>query len=133
MKKLTTFLFISTLFISCATSNKINSENEENLLTDATYGYTEKNPIKVGGGENGPLNEREYLNALTGPNGEKVVYERGGSCCTFRTKNSPFGAGMLDIYKVTYEGKNDTVNLYLNMYDKSKLKAPAGFKMEMNE
>jgi hypothetical protein len=29
---------------------------------------------------------------------------------------------------VTYDGKKDTVTLYLNMYDKAKLKAPLGFR-----
>ncbi|ESU25071.1 hypothetical protein FSS13T_18600 [Flavobacterium saliperosum S13] len=38
--------------------------------------------------------------------------------------------GMLDIYKITYEGKKDTLTLYLNMYDKEKLKAPLGFKFK---
>lgn len=95
--------------------------------TDATYGYSKDNPIKVGGDVNGPVNERNYLNSLAGPNGETVKYTRSGSCCHFETKNSSFGMGMLDIYQVTYEGKNDTITLYLNMYDKAKLKAPVGF------
>ena len=129
MKKNAQILIMSILFISCASTNT-TSENGNNITTDDTYGYTEKNPIKVGGGENGPLNERKYLNSLTGPNGEKVSYERGGSCCAFSTRNSPFGGGLLDIYSVTYEGKRDTVTLYLNMYDKAKLKAPVGFKMK---
>jgi len=37
---------------------------------------------------------------------------------------------MLDAYRVTYTGKNDTITLYLNMYDKDKLKAPVGFKFK---
>ncbi|MBD8082762.1 2-dehydro-3-deoxyphosphooctonate aldolase [Chryseobacterium sp. GCR10] len=100
------------------------------MSSDETYGYTEKNPVKVGGATNGPSNERKYLNSLTGPNGEAVSFVRNGSCCAFSTKNSPFGGGLLDMYSVTYEGKKDTVTLYLNMYDKGKLKAPAGFKIK---
>lgn len=129
MKTIAINLFSSILLLSCAAKN-ISSENRDNILTDKTYGYTEKNPIKVGGGENGPANERKYLNSLTGPNGEKVSYNRDGSCCAFSTKNSPFGKGLLDVYTVTYEGKKDSVTLYLNMYDEAKLKAPVGFKMK---
>ncbi len=130
MKQLTTYLSISILLLSCASSANTNTSDDSKVSTDKTYGYSEKNPIKVGGVENGPINERKYLNSLTGPNGEKVSYERRGSCCAFNTKNSPFGGGLLDIYAVSYEGKNDTISLYLNMYDKANLKAPIGFKMK---
>lgn len=123
------FISVSILSISCASTNK-NFESSDNISTDQTYGYTEKNPIKVGGGENGPVNERKYLSSLTGPNGEKVTYLRNGSCCAFLTRNSPFGGGLLDIYSVTYEGKKDSVTIYVNMYDKATLKAPVGFKMK---
>ena len=53
----------------------------EQYSEDATYGYTEDNPIMVGGGVDGPKNERRYLNALAGPGGEVLRYERLGSCC----------------------------------------------------
>ncbi len=130
MKKISTILLISLLVISCTTIKNVDSKNQKNVSTDNTYGYTEKNPIKVGGVENGPLNELKYLKSLTGPNGEKVTYVRRGSCCEFSTKKSPFGTGLLDIYSITYEGKEDSVMLYLNMYEKSTLKAPVGFKMK---
>lgn len=125
MKKLFIFLTLASL-ISCSTTKSAVSETS----TDSTYGFSKKNPIKVGGTMNGPINERNFLNSLSGPNGEKVWYDRSGSCCHFETKNSSFGMGMLDIYKVIYEGKKDTVTLYLNMYDKAKLKAPVGFKFK---
>lgn len=96
--------------------------------TDKTYGYTEKNPILVGGVGNGPANERKYLNSLTGPNGETISYVRMGSCCSFETKNSPFGGGMLDKYKITYAGLEKEIVLYLNMYDAGTLQIPVGFK-----
>lgn len=108
----------------------ISSFSSSNEIQDETYGYSKENPIKVGGNSNGPANERNYLNSLSGPNGETVQFKRSGSCCHFETKNSDFGMGMLDIYRVTYEGKNDTVSLYINMYDKAKLKAPVGFKFK---
>jgi hypothetical protein len=104
------------------------------LLTDAatdkTYGYTEKNAVKVGGNSdsNGPKNERRFLNALLGPNGEQVTYFRAGSCCHFKTPNGMIdNMGLLDQYRVSWVGSKDTVNLYLNMYDKGNLLIPIGF------
>ena len=126
MKSLIKILLISLTLVACSS----NKSGDSKVNTDASYGYTEKNPIKVGGFSNGPANERSYLNSLSGPNGETINYERTGSCCAFETKNSPFGGGMLDVYAVTYEGKKDTVVLYLNMYDKASLKAPVGFKFK---
>lgn len=125
MKK-TILLFTTLSIIACSSTQTNSSKNSSNNA----YGYSEKNPIKVGGISDGPRNEINYLNSLTGPNGERIWFNRSGSCCQFETKNSPFGAGMLDKYKVTYEGKKDTVVLYLNMYDKADLRAPEGFKFK---
>jgi hypothetical protein len=126
--------FTFFMYMSCGSSpsNLPNNEGFNTTDENAAYGYSEKNPIKVGGISNnrGPINQRKYLGDLTGPNGESVWFQRVGSCCGFKSKNSPFGGGMLDKYAVTYEGKNDTVILYLNMYDKGELKAPSGFKFE---
>ena len=95
---------------------------------DGTYGYTEKNPIKVGGSvQGGAANERRYLNALLGPNGEKIEYVRRGSCCMFKTPNGISGTGLLDAYEVKYAGLDKPIVLYVNMYDYGYLKAPKGF------
>lgn len=125
MKKLFIALSLASL-LSCSATNPKTQETNE----DTTYGYSENNPIKVGGDTSGPANERKFLNSLSGPNGESVTFNRAGSCCHFETRNSSYGMGMLDIYKVTYEDKKDTVSLYLNMYDKEKVKAPIGFKFK---
>ena len=99
------------------------------LSADKTYGYTEGNPVKVGGVEKseGPLNERRFLNALAGPNGERITYSRLGSCCHFKTKNGIMGGGLLDKYQVQWEGLAEPVLIYINMYDYGPLKVPAGF------
>lgn len=99
---------------------------------DKSYGYTPGNPVKVGGVRDGPLNERRFLNALTGPNGERVNYSRVGSCCGFDTPNSPWG-GLLDIYSVTYKGLDSTVNIYINMYDADTLRVPVGFRFILDK
>lgn len=98
---------------------------------DDTYGFTQENPIMVGGGSEGPMNERRFLNALTGPKGENLKYERLGSCCHFKTKNGMFGdTGLLDIYSVSYQGIKRDVKLYINMYDSDTLKVPVGFELK---
>lgn len=103
------------------------------LLTETTedksYGYDESNPVQVGGVSegNGPKNERRFLNALLGPNGEEIEYFRAGSCCPFKTPNGMMeNTGMLDRYKIIWSGATDTLDIFLNMYDKGDLKIPLG-------
>jgi hypothetical protein len=99
------------------------------ITNDKTYGYTEKNPIKVGSIDKG----YHFLNALKGPMGEKISYERIGSCCPFKTKNALIGdQGLLGKYKIIYEGLEKSIILYINVYDKEELKCPYGltFKTE---
>lgn len=108
-------------------SAKMLDENTfmlEGISDDSTYGYHMSNAIKVSGG---PTNERRYLNALLGPNGEPVSYFRHGSCCPVKSDNGMMGMAMLDIYEIKYEGIEKPVILYLNMYDPGILKAPVGF------
>ena len=139
MKKII-FTGVLAIICSCSTSKKVAKttllDNQTFLLTeistDKTYGISEKNPIKVGGVDKleGPLNERRFLNALAGPNGEKVSYYRAGSCCPVKSKNGFMGMAMLDNYRVTWEGSTDTVSIYINMYDSGELKAPVGFTIK---
>jgi len=97
--------------------------------TDKSYGYVEQNPIMVGGGS--PRNQRRFLNALTGPGGEQISYQRRGSCCFFRTQNGIFGdTGLLDVYVITYAGLGAPIILYINMYDSDVLKVPVGFRLK---
>ncbi|MGC4129496.1 MAG: 2-dehydro-3-deoxyphosphooctonate aldolase [Bergeyella sp.] len=116
------YLIIAVLILAaCGTASSVVQS-----VFDDTYGYSEKNPINVG--EHSPRNSVNYLRSLRGPDGEEVSFDRVGSCCHFKTKNALFGdMGLLDKYWVTYEGKKDTVYLYLNIYDKSELGTPKGF------
>ena len=121
-------LLLSLVLISCGSTTKIGNGVAE------TYGYEESNAIRVGG-ENynqGPLYERQYLDRLTGPNGEKITYHRTGSCCGFETENGIQGYGMLDKYEVSYDGLEKPVILYLNMYDPHEGTpiAPRGFLLK---
>ena len=126
--------------LSCSSSKQVSapklSNNQTFVLTeiskDKFYGLTYANPVKVGGikTNEGPLNERRFLNALAGPNGEAVSYYRAGSCCPVKSKNGFMGKALLDNYRVTWEGTTDTVSIYINMYDIGELKAPVGFTIK---
>lgn len=99
---------------------------------DKEYGYTIEKPVMVGGSiMSGPKNEQRFLNALAGPNLERVTYKRLGSGWHFTTKNGIGGKtsdGLLDKYEVTYEGLSEPVFIYINMYDSDTLKIPVGFR-----
>ncbi|GGB72220.1 hypothetical protein GCM10007424_10260 [Flavobacterium suaedae] len=118
------FFFLACILLGCASSGTATSKVADD------YGYSESNPIKVGGFSNGPANERAYLQRLRTVDGKSISFERRGSCCMFETKSSPFGGGMLDIYEIKVKGDTVKKILYLNMYDKGKLYAPKGFVLK---
>jgi hypothetical protein len=96
--------------------------------TDATYGYSESNPIMVGEQNGGPQDERTFLDALRGPDGQQVTYKRVGSCCPFKTPNALIGdAVLLDKFEVTYQGLTQPIILYIDMYDYKQPMVPVGF------
>ena len=124
-KKLTLFGFLIIGFLSKGFSQEYLREDIIKLTeisTDSKFGYTQKRPIKVGSIEK----EYHYLNALKGPNGEKVTWQRNGSCCEFKSKTAALGSGFLDVYQLQYEG-GKPITLYLNGYDFEDLKCPIGF------
>ena len=96
--------------------------------TDPGYATSEKQPVMVGGGPGqGIRNTYRFLNALQGPRGEPVHYERVGACCVFKTKNAAIGdRGLLDVYNVWYDG-HQPVRLYINWYDDGDVLVPVGF------
>ena len=95
--------------------------------TDATYGYSEANPVKIGGGfEDGSDRTYRYLNSLRGPGGEAVRYDRVGTCCPFKAPTSPFGEGLLEIFTISYPGLDRPKRLYFNWYEEGEALVPAG-------
>ena len=105
----------------------------EGVSDNPRYGYSENDPIKIGVssfylGRNYP---DKYFKSITGPNGQKVIFERIKSCCPFKTVNSSEenyeNVAVLEIYKVTYEGLSKPVYLYINFFDQGKPVAPYGF------
>lgn len=149
MKKYSLIFLIlyASLFISCG-SIKSTLQNVDNtaikpparsgqfILTeyasDNKYGYNQDYPINLGF-ENEKYSSKNisyFFNALNGPNGEKIMYDRIDSCCPFPSKKSVMGAGTLDIYQVTFEGSDKKILLYINIYEKGKVLCPKGFSIK---
>jgi hypothetical protein len=98
---------------------------------DPKYGYNPDYPINVfyRNAKDETINQQRYLNALSGPKGEKLFFKKIEVCCPFPTKNSEMGGGFLDIYEVTWVGQKSPIKLYLNIYEKGELMVPMGFEL----
>lgn len=89
------------------------------------YGYSQHQPIKTkAAGQYGHI---LFLNALRGPNGETIEYERLGACCDFVDPSLPMGGGLLDIYLVRVLGRDAVTKLYVDMYTTGSPQLPRGF------
>lgn len=96
----------------------------DKVSDDPKYGYDQMHPVKTGPGY--PA-EWRYLNALRGPQGEVVHYQRIGACCPFDTPAVERGKGFLDHYTLYYEGLEKPLDIYLNMFEAEPPQAPLGF------
>ncbi|RTY90768.1 2-dehydro-3-deoxyphosphooctonate aldolase [Flavobacterium sp. GSP27] len=148
MKK--SILFIALLIgttscISTQSTLKNTDDNAPDLLlsqyytfvitqysTNKKYGYDKDYPINIffNNTKNATINQERFLNALAGPNGEKITYTKQESCCPFPTKRSDMGAGFLDIYELKWNGQKEPLLLYLNIYEKGILMVPVGLTLK---
>lgn len=98
---------------------------------DKKYGYNKDYPINIfyRNTVQDTINQQRFLNALAGPNGEKITYKKLESCCPFPTKKSDLGAGFLDVYQLTWAGQRNPITLYLNIYEKGVLMVPVGLSL----
>ena len=81
------------------------------MSEDPTYGYSQKNPIKVGSKDDfgGPKAERDYLDSLVDSTGNAIKYERLGSGGA-NAEGKP-----LDMYTITLSN-GDQFRLWIDMY-----------------
>ncbi|RTY84947.1 2-dehydro-3-deoxyphosphooctonate aldolase [Flavobacterium sp. ZB4P23] len=148
MKK--SILFIALLIgttscISTQSTLKNTDDNAPDLLlsqdytfvitqysTNKKYGYDKDYPINIffNNTKNETINQERFLNALAGPNGEKITYTKQESCCPFPTKRSEMGAGFLDVYELKWNGQKEPLLLYLNIYEKGILMVPVGLTLK---
>jgi len=148
MKKYFILLMLLSIISSCVSTKstlknvddnapnlRLTSENTfviNQYSKDKKYGYDEDYPINIfyKNSKEDVINQQRFLNALAGPNGEKITYKKIESCCPFPTKKSEMGAGFLDIYELTWEGQTTPVKLYLNIYEKGVLMVPVGLSLK---
>ena len=151
MNKTIAFICLLVLSVSCVSTKSTLKNVDDNapipkltkentfLLTeyskDKRYGYDKNYPINVfyRNTKDETINQQRFLNALAGPNGEKIFFKKVDSCCPFPTAKSDMGAGFLDIYEVTWVGQKKPVRLYLNIYEKGQLLVPVGFTIRKFE
>lgn len=148
MKKFAFFILILIAFSSCVSKKstlKNVDDNAPNLVLksnntfvitlyskDKKYGYDPNYPINIfyRNTRDEATNELRFLNALAGPNGEKITYSRVETCCPFPTKRSDMGAGFLNVYELKWEGLKKPITLYLNIYEKGVLMVPMGLSLK---
>ena len=96
--------------------------------TNKKYGFHRDYPVNLGFGllHQREANIEKFLNALLGPNGEKITYSQDGSCCPFPTDKSELGGGILEIYQITWEGNSKPLTIYLNYFEKGEVLIPMG-------
>ena len=97
----------------------------EGSTLDPTYAYTPQNPVRVGGfsSDDPEAAQRAFLNALWGPQGQPIYYERIGSCCPLPDM------GMLDAFALTYEGlEGPPLVVYVDLYHSDRVWLPLGLR-----
>lgn len=148
MKKIALFIILLITTTSCVSTKstlKNVDDNAPNLTLskdntfiiteyskDKKYGYDKDYPVNIfyRTSKDEVINQQRFLNALAGPNGEKITYTKLESCCPFPSKRSDMGAGFLDIYEIKWEGQKKPINLYLNIYEKGVLMVPLGLTLK---
>jgi hypothetical protein len=149
--KILSFIIIAVIATSCV-STKLTIKNIDDKAADLTlskdntfvislfskdkkYGYDKNYPINIfyRSTKNDSVNQPRFLNALSGPKGEKISYRKLQNCCPFTSKKSESGAGLLEIYEITWIGQIKPIKLYLNRYEKGILMVPMGLGLSKSK
>lgn len=101
------------------------------VSTDPTYGFTKKNPIKVGVSKKGGgyVNVKAYLSQLKDAKRKPVQFTKVKSCCPHKPKGYQ-GNVLLEEYKITYNTAAEgvkTTSIYLSYYEYESPKILVGF------
>ena len=96
------------------------------------YAYNKDYPVNIfyKSTKNDSINQPRFLNALAGPNGEKISYKKLENCCPFPTKRNDIGVGMLDVYEITWNGQAKPLKIYINIYEKGYVTVPMGLTLK---
>lgn len=151
MKRYLLLACLSLALTSCiSTKNTIQNIDDKALMpplskekafiitetsSDDKYGYDADYPINLGFTtlEKSEINVERYFGALTGPQGQALSYNKVDTCCPFPSQRNDMGAGLLDIYEVTWDGLATPKRIYINLYEKGKVVAPKGFGIKKVE
>lgn len=101
------------------------------IATDPTYGFTKKNPIKVGASKEGGgyANVFAYLNQLKDEKKKPIQFEKIKACCPYKPAGYK-GNVFLEEYQITYTTRAEgtkTATIYLTYYEYEKPKILMGF------
>jgi hypothetical protein len=111
------FLFLLLNFIGY-------SQNEGTIIPNTTekvsgaYGFKEKDPIKVGGGDM-PTRVFEYMKHLKGPNGEPVTFEKLGNGASYDNPDptlTKMEKGKVYMYEIKIHGTDKSYIIYFDQY-----------------
>ena len=142
---LVTIMFISVSCVSTRNTIKNIDNNAPDLVLLPTnvfeikqvsknkkYGFDKDYPINIFYQQttNDTINQPRFLNALAGPNGEKLVYKKLENCCPFPSKRTVSGAGFLDVYEISWTGNKKPLKIYVNIYEKGHVFAPMGLSIK---
>ena len=120
--------YVLMLMVACAAPYRAPIDLNE-VADDKTYGYSQHNPVKLGGAAEGEkAKHREaFFAALRGPKGQAVSYISNGTCCMFDLDPAGKSTGELEVFLVSYPGIPKPVLLYLDHYHFETPKSPIGF------
>jgi hypothetical protein len=96
------------------------------------YGFDPDYPINLyfKNSKSEDANALRFLNALAGPKGETISYTKIETCCPFPSKRTSVGAGLLDVYEITWKDNEKPLKIYLNLYEKGHLAVPVGLGLK---
>ena len=128
MKCFMVFSFFAFTFLACSSPAISVLTKEIRPSNDSTYGYTCKNPIRVG-----------YYNFFESMNAQSYLLRhfRGSNNGRLRMLYAAsVGCGsddIIDLYKLVPEGTSDTLYLYMDVNTKGPLMIPRGLTFDHSE
>lgn len=111
--------------------------------TDSTYGYAADNPVRLKNGDTNKsiINEMNYLSGLITADKQRLVLLARTAVADPRARqvsvNDRFGGkplngkeGILDKYVFLTADTNDTITLFIDIYNKEEVRLPVGLRYD---
>ncbi|MFT5860879.1 MAG: hypothetical protein ACI865_002995 [Flavobacteriaceae bacterium] len=110
-------LFLCTILITSVGFSQEEAD-EKQVKISGSYGFKEKDPIKVGGGDM-PTATLDYIKKLKGPNGGAMYYEKLGKGKSYENPDPALTRkekGILYMYELREDGEKKTYIVYFDQY-----------------